>query len=336
MRKIKLYRDIILIVTLVTLISALHYATKSSLYQQHIIYRELYFIPITLAGFLFGLRGSLITSISITLIYTPLTVIGWQNFSANDLDKIAEIILYNAFAIIIGLLIDRMKAEHKRLLNAESLAVMGRAVSNIAHDMKTPLIAIGGFTRLVQKTMNDDDHSYAKLEIVVHETQRLESMVKEMLDFSRPLELSLSQIDINKLIKDSMAVIEETAKGRNVNIETAFENNLPLVSVDEMRIEEALINLLVNAIQASPEGESVTISTGRENGYIWLDVKDDGCGIPEDNKKTIFYPFFTTKKEGTGLGLPIVKRIIEAHKGRVTILDNCEKGVTFRVMLPLS
>ncbi len=101
-----------------------------------------------------------------------------------------------------------------------------------------------------------------------------------------------------------------------------------------MRTEQVLINLLMNAVQASPEGETVIVSTSQEGGYVRIDVTDCGCGIPHEQKEEIFTPFFTTKKEGTGLGLAIVKKIIQAHEGDLEVLDNPEQGVTFRVLLP--
>ena len=111
--------------------------------------------------------------------------------------------------------------------------------------------------------------------------------------------------------------------------------NLPPVSFDVMRMKQALINLLMNAIQASPEGETVTVSTYQKGSYIGIDLSDNGCGIPHRQREEIFAPFSTTKKEGTGLGLPIAKKIIEAHDGRLEILDNTERGTTFRVLVPM-
>lgn len=322
------------VVVLVSGMSILHYITSIGWHHQHIFLRQLYFIPIILAGLWFGFRGGCITSLSITAIYFPYIVISWHNFSPEDFNKIIAIILYNIVAVILGLLVDREKEEHKKLLRAESLAAIGKAVSSIAHDMKTPLIAIGGFTRFVQKKMNNDDPDHEKLEIVVKETQRLEQMVKDMLDFSKPLELDRSASDIHKVIQDSIAMVRETADNKKVKIEQDLTNNLPGFRFDEMRMEQVIINLLLNAIQASPEGEIITVRTARNGDDVKVDVKDCGCGIPKEHKEQIFFPFFTTKKEGTGLGLPIVKKIVEAHTGSLEVVDNPDKGVTFRIVLP--
>ncbi len=220
------------------------------------------------------------------------------------------------------------------LRDAESLAAMGRALSSVAHDMKTPLIAIGGFARQVQKHLKEDDLNRAKLEIVIKETRRLENMVKDMLDFSRPLDLRRDLDDINQAISESIELVEGTAQEKRVRIENRMPPDMPHCSFDATRMKQVLINLIVNAVQASPEGEVVTVASELSDHGLIIDVIDRGSGIPPESRKTVFSPFFTTKKEGTGLGLPIVKKIVEAHQGKVLIMDNSDAGTTVRVILP--
>ena len=324
-----------LIAILLVGISSLHYGTDNSHRYLHIFYRELYFLPIVLAAFWFGLRGALATSLTITALFVPFMLTHWQSFSPDDFSLAMDKLLYNIVAVILGALMDRERIWHKRMLEAEGLAGMGKAVASVAHDMKTPLIAIGGFTSLVQKKFKKDDPNYGKLNIVIGETRRLENMVMQMLDFSRPLELDRSQADINKMIQESIAVVSEAPESSKVQIHMHLSNNLPPVSFDVMRMKQALINLLMNAIQASPEGETVTVSTYQKSSYVGIDLSDNGCGIPPGQKEKIFAPFCTTKKGGTGLGLPVTKKIIQAHDGRLELLDNAERGITFRILLPM-
>ncbi len=231
-------------------------------------------------------------------------------------------------------LIRRERAE-KALREAESLAAMGRALSGVAHDIKTPLIAIGGFTRIVQNHLESENADWKKLDIVLKETGRLEKMVKDMLDFSRPLELNRSREDLVDVVLETFTLLEPVANERGVRLESDLRRTAPVL-IDPMRMKQALMNLLLNAIQASPEGRRVTTRIDTLGRSLVLEVIDCGCGIPGDKRREIFSPFFTTKKEGTGLGLPIVKKIVEAHSGCIEVVDNPDVGVTFRVSIPIA
>ena len=325
---------VLFIVFLVVSIAIPHYFTEMSERKYHILYQGLFFLPVILAAFWFGLRGGLSTSIGISVILIPFTVVHWNAFSSGDFNNIMEVFLYNAVGAILGILRDRELMQQQRLREAENLAAMGRALSSVAHDMKTPLIAIGGFTLWVKRHIESNNPCHEKLDIVVKETTRLENMVKDMLDFAKPLELHLADESIDRLIQESLAVVETVAQARQVRIQSQFLGKIAPVPLDGMRIKQVLINLVVNAVQASPEAETVMVACHQEQSRIVIDVRDLGSGIAKDRRELVFSPFFTTKKEGTGLGLPIVKKIAEAHDGSLEILDNPDRGVTFRLILP--
>ena len=288
-----------------------------------------------LAGFWFGLRGGLGTSLSITIFYIPFTFMHWEGFSGGDFNNLMEMVLYNSVGVILGILRDRERAVQRRLREFEGLASVGKAVSALAHDLKTPLIAIGGLSRSVLKNLEKDGSSRKKIDVIIEETRRLEYMVKEMLDFSRPLELRRSMVDINQVVSQSLAIIADTAQKRRVKVQIYSSQDLSLISFDPPRMKQVLINLLMNAIEASPVGGTVSVHKYQKRRKLIIDVSDSGCGIPIDKKEEIFFPFFTTKEDGTGLGLPIAKKIVEAHGGCLEVLENPERGVTFRVIIPV-
>jgi two-component system sensor histidine kinase HydH len=323
------------VVVLILGISSLHYITNIALHHQHVILRDIYFLPIFLAAFWFGLRGSILVSLSATAFYLPFTLMYWSDFAADDMNRIMQMLLFNVVAVVIGLLVDRQRAENKRLRETEYLAAMGQACSAMAHDIRTPLMAIGGFSRLVRERLGEENPDREKLEIVIQETERLESMLKEALDFSRPLELNRKKQDMNRIVRHAVSIVTEAALDRQVRIEDKLGTDLPQAHFDEKKMEQLLIDLIMNAIQATPEGSAVSVSTARNRNYITIDISDHGYGIPEENREKILQPFFSTKKDGTGLGLPIVKKIVDAHHGRLEIKDNPEKGATFTVMIPL-
>jgi two-component system, NtrC family, sensor histidine kinase HydH len=326
----------IFIAVTVVLITFLHYHTELSRHKYHILYQGLFFVPVMLSGFWFGLRGALITSLTITLLLIPFGVIHWEGFSSDVFNNIVEMVLYNLVGGILGMLRDRDLVKQKRLRETESLAAIGRTVSSLAHDMKTPLVAIGGFARLVQKKIDQNHPSYEKLGIVLKETERLENMVKDMLDFSRPLELHFSDEGVALVIDESLNIVSSLAEKKGVRLESRYSESSLHAVFDGMRMKQVLINLAANAVQASPEGEMVVVCAYRRARKLIIDVSDRGCGIPPDKRGEVFTDFFTTKDDGTGLGLPIAKKIVEAHGGCLEIVDNQDRGLTFRVTLPLT
>ncbi len=322
-----------LLVLLVAGITFLHYSTHQSQYYFDVFYGELYFLPIALAAFWFGLRGALLVSATITACYLPFIFQHWQSFSMNDLDRILSILLYNGLAVLTGILKDQHTAVQKKLLQAESLTLMGRSLAAAAHDMKTPLMLIGGFAKRILNKMGNKDPAYTKLALIIKETEKMESMVGDMLDFSKPLTLNLIRGNFDTIVQDSLTKVKETTRERNVAIEYRSNSDVVDISFDPLRLEQVLVNLVRNAIEASAEQGTVAVILSRSPGGMVLDVTDNGCGIPFAERQKVFDPFFTTKKEGTGLGLPIVKKIVEAHDWSLQILDNDGRGTIFRINL---
>lgn len=319
---------------LVAGITILHYSTDQGQYYFHAFYGELYFVPIALAAFWFQLHGALIVSITISVCYLPFVFRHWENFSPNDLDKILSILLYNSLAILAGILKDRETAAHKKLLQIETLAVMGRSLAAAAHDMKTPLVIIGSCARSIVSKLDDKDPARTKLSIIIKETDKMESMTTNMLDFSKPLALNLVRGKFYTSVQDTVAKLEEVSSKKNVVLEYSCNPEVVDISVDILRLEQVIGNLVINAIEASPEEGIVTVNLYQSSdGDPILDVADNGCGITLEERHEVLNPFFTTKKEGTGLGLPIVKKIVDAHGWSLQILDNSSCGITFRIIM---
>jgi len=323
-----------LLAFLVAGITTLHYSTEQSSYYFRVFYSELYFLPIVLAAFWFGLRGALSASITISVFYLPFILLHWQGFSAADLDSILSLSLYNGLALLTGVLKDRETASRKMVLEAGSLTVMGRSLAAAAHDMRSPLMLIGGFARRILKKMDEKDPACLKLNRIIQETEKMERMTGDMLDFSKPLNLILIRGNMDTIIRNSLAKVRELSQRKNVSVIYHSSPEAPDIKFDTMRFEQMLVNLVQNAIEASPEGGSVTITIPFSSPTnLMLDVADNGSGIPLAKRQQVFDPFFTTKKEGTGLGLPIVKKIVDAHGWSLEILDHGSNGTLFRITL---
>jgi two-component system, NtrC family, sensor histidine kinase HydH len=324
-----------IIIALAGGISLISYLTPEADHYYHVFSQELYFLPLILAAFWFGMRGALAATVGISALYLPFMAMEWKGFSPADFGRMMELITYVIVGGTLAVLRKREERKQKSLREAESLAGIGRAISGVAHDLKTPLIAIGGFTKLVMGKLPKDDPNHEKLAIVMKETARMEKLVKDMLDFSKPALIQRSMEDLRQIIGETLDVMATTAAERGITVKSQVSEDLPSISMDADRIKQVLINLVVNAIQASPDGGSVGLRGYRKGRALIIDVSDSGCGIPDDKKEEVFLPFVTTKKQGTGLGLCIVKKIVEAHDGYLKVLDNSDKGVTFRVVIPM-
>ncbi len=321
----------VFLILLLAGITLLHYSTDQSRYYFHVFYGELYFLPIVLAAFWFGLRGALLVSVTITVCYLPFIFLHWQGLSANDLDRTLSLLMYNGLAVFTGFLKDRETTAQEKLLQTENLAVIGRSLTAVAHDMKTPLMLIGGFARRILSKMDEKDPALLKLNIIIQETEKLESMTENMLDFSKPLALNRIRGCLNTTILDSLNKVKEAARRNNVTIQYKSNPEMMHDNFDSLRLEQLIVNLVLNAIEASPKGDIVVLTLSQSAKGLILDVVDNGNGVPFVKKQKIFDPFFTTKKEGTGLGLPIVMKIVEAHNWSLQIFDNDCSGTVFRI-----
>lgn len=331
----KEYFRMALISFLVLSATAPHYLADQLLITSHILFRELYFLPIILAGFWFGTKGALTTSLTVTFLYLPYVLSLPEGITGHNFGNLMQILLFNAIGLLIGLLRDRETGQQRKAREAENLAAMGRAVSCIAHDMKTPLMAIGGFVRQVRRKV-PDAHLAGKLDMASSQVQRLETLVGDMLAFARPLQLQCQYGTINELLEESVMLAgEKASQHHSVTFATELQHDLPAIHYDQCRLQQALLNLLINALEASPPGEKIMVRCVFDQSNIIIEVSDRGAGIPPERQNDIFKPFMTTKKEGTGLGLPIAKKVIEAHGGTVKIKNNSDKGVTFRITLPV-
>jgi PAS domain S-box-containing protein len=228
------------------------------------------------------------------------------------------------------------KALQERINRSERLAALGQVVAEISHEIKNPLMMIGGFARQLVKE-NRDEKSLTKLNIIVNEVQRLESLLKEMRDFYLPRPLDRKEIEVNALLKQVQDFIREDCKKRSIGLEFKTDREEVFVEGDRARLEQVLLNLAKNALEAMAQGGKISFVSGLKQGVVEINIVDQGVGIPDEDKEKIFSPFYTTKKQGTGLGLSICKRIIEDHPGSsLSFTSEKGRGSTFVITMPVS
>jgi len=228
-----------------------------------------------------------------------------------------------------------LKENQDKLVRSERLSAVGEAAARIAHEIRNPLVAIGGFARSMLKRLPEGDPNRRYSAIIASEVVRLEKMLSQTLDFVRPREPQFKRADLNGLIRGTLSVMEnETAKAK-VSAKLNLAENLPGVVMDEDQIREVLLNIFRNALHAMPGGGELKVSTRRDEALVLIDIEDTGVGIPEDNMKRLFEAFFTTKPDGTGLGLTISSKVIQSHNGAIGVKSQEGAGSVFTISLPI-
>jgi len=227
----------------------------------------------------------------------------------------------------------------ERLFHSEKLAALGELAARVAHDLKNPLVAIGGFARRLHDKMADDCPDKVYTRTILKEVGEAEKILSNVLSYSKVPRLKERLTDINALLDDVLFLHAEELRDRNIIVVKKLDRTLPAVYVDPPQMRQVFMNLILNALQAIGRKGSVTVSTSRavkqDREMMRVEVSDTGGGIPEKDLSNIFNPFFTTKSTGTGLGLSIVKRIAGLHGGKVEVVNNPPVGVTFLIFLPL-
>ncbi len=227
----------------------------------------------------------------------------------------------------------------------EWLANLGEMSAGMAHEIRNPLGALAGAMQMLRKDVGSDETSQRLMDIAIREAKRLDNIITEFLQYARPPALRLVEHDLNKVLADTLDLIQHEARSRKrIQIVTAIASDTLPAPVDQDQLRQVLWNLATNAFDAMPEGGTLTIGTGlrridvggRRSDVIEISFQDTGEGIPKQNFDKIFLPFFTTKKEGSGLGLAQVHRIVDLHGGWVKVESDVGKGARFVVCLPQS
>jgi PAS domain S-box-containing protein len=224
------------------------------------------------------------------------------------------------------------KRLEEELLRGERLSALGRMAAHISHEIKNPLMLIGGFARQVLKNIaGDPEKLKEKLQIIVKEINHLETFLEEVGGYARISDPQKRLGNLNALVQETCHLLEASIQEKGMTFRLELDHDLPPIQFDPAHLRQVFLNIAKNGLEAMPEGGTLTIVTGRQAGRVFVQVSDTGEGIPPEVMGKIFQPFFSTKSKGSGLGLAISQQIIEAHRGEITIESEPHKGsrVTF-------
>ena len=227
---------------------------------------------------------------------------------------------------------------------AEKFAAMGQMGAAVAHEIRTPLTSIKLFLESVQSEIDISPEYEEDFNVAMNQIGRIEATINRFLDFARPQELQFSDIELKPFITDLLIMVRPQVNRQECVLMVDLADDLPVINGDRRQLAEALINLLVNALDAMPRCGTLTVTavrdifavTDRDISCVRIDIADTGYGIVNDQMENIFKPFFTTKATGTGLGLSLVLNTIRSHGGVIQVKSEINKGTVFSVFLPVS
>ncbi len=456
-------RTIWIISGLIVIISLLHYLGGPINEPVHKYYRLLYFIPIILASFQFGFKGGVVTSIVISLIYSPFILLSIGTLKEQAIGDLLDIIIFFTIGIITGTLVEKkninsirleeelnrhillesytnriiesiksgvisvnsdllvtvinegakellntdhscvglniaevirdqavsgkimesireniirenievlleredntsvvridiyplsfedvlkgyviiidditqLKRLHTQLVRNEKLTALGELSAGIAHEIRNPLGIIKAIEQTMKKELSGNPEAVKELDIIDEEIERANRVVKGLMEFGKPSKQELLVCTLNSIIDEVLTITNKYIDQHNVRVDVIRENFTEII-VDKDQMKQAFINIIFNAVQSMPDGGNLVITTSRLNdNYVKAVFSDTGIGIEDDNLERIFNPFFTTKADGTGLGLSLVQRIIEEHGGMVNVSSQRNEGTKFELLLPI-
>lgn len=342
------------VVAAIVVVSLLHYSTSTGHFWLHEFFQRAYYVPVVLAALWFGWSGGVLAASLSGILYAPHILMSWRSHPEYSAAQYIEIGMFFVIGALTGILSDhermhrrrveetaqklsevnaQLQASFEQLRRADRLSALGELSAGLAHEIRNPLGALEGAVQILQRPELPGETRHEFAEMAGKEVGRLKSLLTSFLDFARPQPPEKALIEPSLLLDSVVRLAAETARMANVRIlvealETAS------IEVDAEQIKQVLLNLVLNAVQAMPEGGQVTLRARRDDGSVLLEVADQGGGIEPENLERIFDPFFTTRAGGTGLGLSIAHQIVHGHGGQVSVHNNPIRGATFTVILP--
>jgi len=264
-----------------------------------------------------------------------------RTIDASEIELVQAAGAHFAAAVHAKRLLDDLRASYEslaqtqeKLVQRERLAALGELAAVVAHEVRNPLGVIFNSVGAIRRVLGDDERSRTLVNILEEEAQRLNHIVGDLLDFARPLSPSLRMEPLLPVVQDVVQTAIETLPDA-IRVAWEVEEPLPGVPMDVRLMRQALLNVTMNAVQAMHRGGTLTLRMRREGAVLLLEIADTGPGIPQDLQLRIFEPFFTTRATGTGLGLTVVKRILDVHGGTLAVGAEPDRGAVFRICLPL-
>lgn len=343
------------IVASLLVISLIHFQASSREVFWHEIFQRAYYLPIVVSALWYGLRGGIGAATLAALLYLPHVFARRHGFPSYEFNQFSEAVLFFVFGALTGVLSDQQRLQQKKLQEtahrltevnadlqksfeslrrAERLSALGRLSAGLAHEIRNPLSVITGALEIIGRPALDPRLREEFVERIKKEVARLNTMLTHFLEFARPRPPQLRSTDAQLLMEEIGSIVSEFVASRAIKTRCIAPATKCTVFVDSNQLREVVLNLVLNASEAMPEGGAIELRADVEDSYLVIDVKDQGVGVHQEKMQQIFDPFYTTKPEGTGLGLSIAHQIMQEHGGRIEARRNPDRGMTFSLYFP--
>jgi two-component system sensor histidine kinase HydH len=320
----------------------------------HNILHHLNILPFMLAGLMFGWKGAARTVFLVTLLQIPSITRHWHSAPLAQ-EQIVELSTFGATGLFAGFVANRERLQRRRveatqseleraytelqenieqLRKHERLSAAGVLSASLAHEIRNPLASISGAAGILSRGNASAESRGECLTILNKESQRLNRLLTNFLDFARPRLPRFQFADPVAIVQSTLLLAQYTAESFGVTLRMDAASDLREVQCDPEQIKQVLLNLMLNAVQASDHGDMVVVHVSGSSEWLSIEVCDEGRGIPQEELESIFAPFSTTKENGTGLGLAVASNIVGQHGGRLTGIPNANRGMTFCLLLP--
>ena len=345
------------IAAVILLLAIATWLTPPHAIEWHNILHHLNFLPLMIAGMVFGWRGALSALLFATFVQAPSIARHWTSWPMDAQDQIVELGIFGAAGLIAGFLSDRERIQRTRveatkaelehvytelrqkidqMKKAERLSAVGQLAASLAHEIRNPLASISGAAGILKRGNASEENADECLSILEKESQRLNKLLTNFLDFARPRLPRYQQVDAANLIESVASIARHSAILHDVELVIDHDISLRKIECDAEQLKQVLLNLIINAVQATEGHGTVHIRSYDRRDRLCIEICDEGRGVTPDQHEKMFDPFFTTKESGTGLGLAIATNIVEQHGGSLTGKNNPGKGMTFRLELPVN
>jgi len=345
------------LIAAVVAVSVGHYLTPPAYFHWHVVYQRLYYLPILFGAFWYGLRGGVTVSVITSVLYVPHIILHWGHAPQYRANQFAAILMFFVIGTVAGALSDRIRRERERhrrtaeelarayrqlqttferLRLLDRLSSLGALTAGMAHEIKNPLGSIMGSIEILESAVPAGDERQEFVRILRKEIQRLSDIVSTHLDLVRSQPPERDPHDVGEIVRSVVELMRKQAQSQGVTLTATLEPGLPALSVDARQIRQAVLNLVINAVQALPGGGQVHVAVGQRGNRLAVLVEDNGPGLDEEQARRVFEPFFTTKEGGTGLGLSIAFQIADQHGGDLRGENRPGGGARFCLELPLS